>query len=60
MKNGSSASMRAGRAITSPQASARAADSERAARFGYQPSSSAIARMRARVPAETPGCPFRA
>ena len=40
MKNGSSAIVRAGRASTSPQASARAAESARAARFGYQPSSS--------------------
>ena len=60
MKNGSSASVRAGRASTSPQASARAADSARAARFGYQPSSSAIARIRSRVSSETPGRPFSA
>ena len=60
MKNGSSASVRAGRASTSPHASARAADSARAARFGYQPSSCAIARIRSRVSSETPGRPFSA
>ena len=60
MKNGSSASVRAGRASTSPQASARAAESARAARFGYQPSSWAIERMRSRVSSETPGRPLSA
>ena len=60
MKNGSSASVEAGRARISPQASAREAESERAARLGYQPSSSAIARIRSRVSSETPGRPLRA
>ena len=60
MKNGSSARIRDGRAITRPHACAREAESERAARFGYQPSSSAIASMRSRVASETPGCPFSA
>ena len=60
MKNGSSASVRAGRARTRPHASTRAADSARAARFGYQPSSSAIETIRSRVASETPGCPLRA
>ena len=60
MKNGSSARIRDGRAITSPHECARAAESERAARFGYQPSSWAIASTRARVASDTPGCPLRA
>ncbi len=60
MKNGSSASVEAGRARISPQASAREAESERAARLGYQPSSSAIARIRSRVSSETPGRPLSA
>ena len=60
MKKGSSARVCAGRARTSPHASARAAESARAARFGYQPSSSAMARMRSRVPSDTPGRPFSA
>ena len=60
MKNGSSAIVRAGRASTSPHASARAAESARAARFGYQPSSFAIARIRSRVSSETPGRPLSA
>src|SRR3954454_2062948 len=60
MKNGSSAMVLAGRARMRPQASARAAESARAARFGYQPSSSAIARIRSRVSSDTPGRPFSA
>ena len=60
MKNGSSASVLAGRASTSPHASARAAESARAARFGYQPSSRAIVRIRSRVSSETPGRPLSA
>ena len=60
MKNGSSAIVLAGRARISPQASAREAERARAARFGYQPSSSAIARIRSRVSSETPGRPFSA
>ena len=60
MKNGSSASVLAGRASTKPHASARAAERARAARFGYQPSSSAIERMRSRVSSETPGRPLSA
>ena len=60
MKKGSSAIVVAGRARTSPKASARAADSARAARFGYQPSSRAMATMRSRVASETPGRPLSA
>ena len=60
MKNGSSARIRDGRAITRPHASAREAESARAARLGYQPRSAAIPRMRSRVASETPGCPFSA
>ena len=45
MKNGSSAIVVAGRARTSPHASAREAERARAARFGYHPSSSAMARI---------------
>ncbi len=52
--------MFAGRARTSPQASARAAESARAARFGYQPSSLAIPTIRSRVSSETPGRPLSA
>ena len=60
MKNGSSAIVVAGRASTSPSASAREAESARAARFGYHPSSFAIVRMRSRVSSETPGRPLSA
>ena len=60
MKNGSRASAFAGRANTRPHASARSTDRARAARFGYQPSSPAIARIRSLVVSETPGRPFRA
>ena len=60
MKNGSSAIVVAGRARTSPNASARAAESARAARFGYQPSSRAMETIRSRVSSETPGRPFSA
>ena len=49
MKNGSSASVLAGRARTSPQRRPGHADSGAAARFGYQPSSAAIARIAPRV-----------
>ena len=55
MKNGSSESVVSVRASTSPQAWARATESARAALFGYQPISSAIARIRARVLSESPG-----
>ena len=60
MKNGSSAIVAAGRARMRPQASAREAERARAARFGYQPSSSAMARIRSRVSSETPGRPLSA
>ena len=55
MKNGSSAIVLAGRASTSPHASARSTERARAARLGYQPSSRAISRIRSLVPSETPG-----
>ena len=60
MKKGSSAIVAAGRARTRPNASARAAESARAARFGYQPSSRAIVTMRSLVSSETPGRPLSA
>jgi hypothetical protein len=60
MKNGSRPRSRDGRAKTRPHASARAAESARAARFGYQPISSAIPRIRARVTSESPGRPLSA
>ena len=59
-KNASTASVRGGRESTSPHAFARDAESERAALFGRQPSSSAISRMRFRVSSDSPGRPFRA
>ena len=60
MKKGSNAMVVAGRARTRPNASARAAESARAARFGYQPSSRAIVTMRSLVSSETPGRSFSA
>src|SRR5665811_1034806 len=60
MKKGSRANILAGRASISPQAPALAAESARAARFGDQPSSFTIARMRFLVSSETPGRSFRA
>src|SRR5450756_1650928 len=60
MKNGSTASVLAGLARASPQALARAAERDRAAWFGYQPSSSATVRMRSRVASDTPGRSFSA
>src|ERR1022692_4337182 len=46
--------------MTSPHAPALAADSARAALLGYQPSSSATARMRRRVASASPGRLFSA
>ena len=60
MKNGSTPSVSAGRAMTRPTVCARAPDSDRAARLGRHPISSAISRMRRRVSAETPGRPLSA
>ncbi len=60
MKNGSTPRKRAGRHRASPTVLALAPFSARAALLGRQPISSAMARMRARVDAETPGWPFRA
>jgi hypothetical protein len=60
MKNGSMPSARAGRQIARPMAYAAAPESARAAVFGFQPSSSAMARTRARVASETPAWPLRA
>ncbi len=60
MKYGTAARLRAGRAMMSPQASARAAESDRAALWGYHPRSSASWRIRRRVVSETPGRPLRA
>src|SRR5664279_227670 len=60
MKNVSIARVFPGRARTRPHASARAAERERAARFGYHESSSAISRIRLRVLSESPGRSFSA
>ena len=60
MKNGSMPSVRAGRSITRPNTPALPAVSARAALLGWKPISSAIARIRSLVAAETPGCPFSA
>ena len=43
-----------------PNAPARPSDRARAALLGWKPISSAMARIRCRVAADTPGCPFSA
>src|ERR1700722_10333854 len=53
-------SVRAGRSITRPNAPVLPADRARAALLGWNPTSSAIARIRSLVAAETPGWPFSA
>ena len=53
-------SVRAGKSKTRPNAPARPSDKARAAQFGWKPRSCAMARMRARVAAETPGWPLSA
>jgi hypothetical protein len=58
--NGSTPSIFAGRASTSPNAPARAADSARAALLGCQPISAASSITRRRVDSDTPGWPLRA
>ena len=60
MKNGSMPSVRAGRSITRPNTPDLPAVSARAALLGWKPISSAIARIRSLVAAETPGWPFSA
>jgi hypothetical protein len=60
MKNGSTPRAEAGRAMTSPRAPARDADSARAALLGRQPISAASLRTRLRVASDTPGRPLRA
>ena len=55
MKYGSIPSSRAGLSMTSPNAPARPPDKARAAVLGWNPTSAAIARMRSRVAADTPG-----
>ena len=60
MKNGSTPRVLAGRAMTSPRAPARDADSARAALLGRQPISAASLRTRWRVDSDTPGSPLRA
>jgi hypothetical protein len=60
MKNGSTPSVEAGRAMTRPRAPAREADRARAALLGRQPMSAASLRTRWRVASETPGRPLRA
>src|ERR1700749_2230282 len=46
--------------MTSPNAPALPLDRARAALLGWNPSSAAIAAMRSRVAADTPGCPLSA
>jgi hypothetical protein len=46
--------------MTSPNAPARPSDSARAALLGWNPTSAAMARMRSRVAADTPGWLLRA
>jgi hypothetical protein len=60
MKNGSIPRIRAGRWRARPIAFAAAPDSARAALFGRQPISSAMARIRCRVCGDTPGRSLRA
>ena len=60
MKNGSMPSVRAGRSITRPNTPDLPTVSARAALLGWKPISSAIAMIRSRVAAETPGWPFSA
>ena len=60
VNQGSTPSVRAGRSMISPNTPARPSDSARAALFGWKPISAAMARMRSRVAADTPGWPFSA
>ena len=60
MNHGSIPSMFGGRSMIRPNAPARPSESARAALLGWKPISSAMARMRSRVAAETPGWPLSA
>ena len=60
MKKTSTPGVRARRSMIRPNAPARPPDRARAALLGSKPISAAMARMRSRVAAETPGWPFRA
>jgi hypothetical protein len=60
MKYGSMPSSRAGLSMTSPKAPARPSDRARAALLGWNPTSAAMARIRSRVAADTPGWLLRA
>src|SRR5690242_11871725 len=60
MNQGSMPRMRAGRHRVRPTARALAPDRARAALFGLNPISCAMATMRCRVASETPGCPLSA
>nr|WP_264295183.1 hypothetical protein [Microbispora sitophila] len=60
MKNGSTPSVSAGRAMIRPTLCARDPDRDLAAALGRQPISLAMSRMSLRVSADTPGRPLSA